>query len=77
MDNVCNRRLFTFPCKVEMAEEQEYLVILSCVVTDVIIGPPRHDHLMNVLTINNLKVGKITFFWPKYFPQSLQFLASD
>ena len=26
MDNVCNRRLFSIPCKVEMAEEQEYLV---------------------------------------------------
>ena len=25
MDNVCNRRLFSFPAKVEMAEEQEYL----------------------------------------------------
>ena len=25
MDNVCNRRLFYFPSKVEMAEEQEYL----------------------------------------------------
>ena len=25
MDNVCNRRLFPFPSKVEMAEEQEYL----------------------------------------------------
>ena len=25
MDNVCNRRLFSFPSKVEMAEEQEYL----------------------------------------------------
>ena len=25
MDNVCNRRLFSFPTKVEMAEEQEYL----------------------------------------------------
>ena len=24
MDNVCNRRLFSFPAKVEMAEEQEY-----------------------------------------------------
>ena len=24
MDNVCNRRLFTFPSKVEMAIEQEY-----------------------------------------------------
>ena len=23
--NVCNRRLFSFPAKVEMAEEQEYL----------------------------------------------------
>ena len=23
MDNVCNRRLFSFPAKVEMAEEQE------------------------------------------------------
>ena len=25
MDNVCNRRLFFIPSKVEMAEEQEYL----------------------------------------------------
>ena len=25
MDNVCNRRLFSFAAKVEMAEEQEYL----------------------------------------------------
>ena len=25
MDNVCNHRLFSFPAKVEMAEEQEYL----------------------------------------------------
>ena len=25
MDNVCNRRLFSIPSKVEMAEEQEYL----------------------------------------------------
>ena len=25
MDNVCNRRLFSFPAKVEVAEEQEYL----------------------------------------------------
>ena len=25
MDNVCNRRLFSFPAEVEMAEEQEYL----------------------------------------------------
>ena len=25
VDNVCNRRLFSFPSKVEMAEEQEYL----------------------------------------------------
>ena len=25
MDYVCNRRLFSFPAKVEMAEEQEYL----------------------------------------------------
>ena len=25
MDNVCNCRLFSFPSKVEMAEEQEYL----------------------------------------------------
>ena len=25
MDNVCNRRLFSFPTEVEMAEEQEYL----------------------------------------------------
>ena len=28
MDNVCNRRLSSFPCKVEMAEEQEYLPVL-------------------------------------------------
>ena len=27
MDNVCNRRLFSFPCKVEMAKEQEYYEI--------------------------------------------------
>ena len=25
MDNVCNRRLFSFPTEVEIAEEQEYL----------------------------------------------------
>ena len=25
MDNVCNRRLFSVPSKVEMAEEHEYL----------------------------------------------------
>ena len=25
MDNVCNRRLFSIPSKVEMAEEQRYL----------------------------------------------------
>ena len=25
MDNVCNRRLFSFPSEFEMAEEQEYL----------------------------------------------------
>ena len=25
MDNVCNRRLFSFPSKVEMAEERKYL----------------------------------------------------
>ena len=25
MENVCNRRLFSIPSKVEMAEEQEYL----------------------------------------------------
>ena len=24
MENVCNRRLFSIPSKVEMAEEQEY-----------------------------------------------------
>ena len=28
MDNVCNRRLFSIPSKVEMAEEQEYLNLL-------------------------------------------------
>ena len=27
MDNVCNRRLFSFPSNVEMVEEQEYLHI--------------------------------------------------
>ena len=26
MDNVCNRRLFSFPAKVEMAEEQEHIL---------------------------------------------------
>ena len=25
MDNVCNRRLFSIPSKVEMAKEQEYI----------------------------------------------------
>ena len=30
MDNVCNRRLFSFPAKVEMAEEQEYLWCYLC-----------------------------------------------
>ena len=29
MDNVCNCRLFSFPAKVEMAQEQEYLSGLS------------------------------------------------
>ena len=29
MDNVCNRCLFSFPSKVEMAEEQEYLLTYS------------------------------------------------
>ena len=29
MDNACNRRLFSIPSKVEMAEEQEYLGLRS------------------------------------------------
>ena len=29
MDNVCNRRLFSIPSKVEMAEEHEYLQSLN------------------------------------------------
>ena len=29
MDNVCNHSLFSFPAKVEMAEEQEYLWALT------------------------------------------------
>ena len=29
MDNVCNRCLFSIPSKVEMAEEQEYLLYHS------------------------------------------------
>ena len=32
MDNVCNRRLFSIPSKVEMAEEQEYLSVISYIV---------------------------------------------
>ena len=35
MDNVCNRRLFSFPAKVEMAEEQEYLCCLVMFITAV------------------------------------------
>ena len=40
MDNVCNRRLFSIPSKVEMAEEQGYLetscndVVLCCAIDD-------------------------------------------
>ena len=32
MDNVCNRRLFSIPSKVEMAEEQEYLGLSSTLI---------------------------------------------
>jgi len=36
-------------------------LILNCVVSDVMIGLSRHDHLMNVSTMSNLNVGKIKF----------------
>ena len=43
MDNVCNCRLFSFPAKVEMAEEQEYSIFsdeIFCVIMTLKFWPP-------------------------------------
>ena len=47
MDNVCHRRLFSIPSKVEMAEEQEYLWHLYCPVS--LIAAISHSSSASVM----------------------------
>ena len=64
MDNVCNRRLFSFPAKVEMAEEQEYLRLHYWLIRDVcqdeieksdIIPSINSDHSAIFLQFNSIE----------------------
>ena len=55
--------LFVFPLKkLSLLGSGKFETNLKRVVSEVINGVPCHDHLMNVLTMSNLKVYKIKFF---------------
>ena len=43
MDYVCNRCLFSIPSKVEMAEEQEHLIIKQLLNSDITMCPANFE----------------------------------